>query len=230
MKHVKLILAVFAGVMLASQAFAFNVASNTDGSFSLTGPANNFTNWAVDGGATTTGGWSTYTASDYPWMYMSGPATTQSISTIMIPFVFDAPLATARLDYTATMLSYGSNWGYVKMWVDSTQIFAFKSDRTEFANYNYTASQTPTEAGDWRGYTDISALVAGKNSFTLNIECMTGWSSTMFNGGVVMTTWTHQSDPDFYLTGTTAAVPEPASILGLCAGLGALIPCIRRRK
>lgn len=194
-----------------------DVPINNDSTFSLRGPANGFTSWAVARGATPTS-FTTFQNGD---LWLSGNSTPGGGARLEIPFTFEKPLATARLDYGAICLSYVSNWGYVGLDIvtdaGTTEIYRLKADSTDPArnNYNYTTSQTPAGKEAWRGYTDISQLVAGKKAFTLVVLTESGESGWTYNGGQFLPSqWT---DSDFYLTGTTSG-PKNVSVSGTKTG------------
>lgn len=233
MKLKCMIFAVVACLVLASGAFAFNVVSDSNGAFSLDGPATDFTNWALAGGATSNGFMTVNEgAITHDW-YISGTDVPSAYAQLTIPFNFSAPLTSCVLNYGASVWPYGNNYGWVQIILvtpsASTKIFSMSSDSTDptYANYNYTQSQNPAGNWTWYGYTDISDRIAGQTQFSLEVAVQTGWSAFVYNGGAFLPTAFSQSD--FVMSGTTA-VPEPGSMLTLCAGLMACVACVRRRR
>lgn len=229
-------LVVVAGILscaiLSSGAMAFDVVSDSSDQFSLMGPVDNFTNWAVTGGATNSG-FETFKTPLSNNQWMSGTQATEKWVNIVIPFNFSAPIETARLDYGAVVINYGNNYGHVMLDVEVngtwTNIFHAVANAGE-TPYNYTTSQTPDKpAGSWRGYTDISDLVKGQNSFNLRATVYTGWQAWVYNGGEFLPdSW---ADSNFYLTGTTApAVPEPSALVAMCTGIIGLAGFSSRRR
>ena len=232
MKHT-LLITLAAALALGNQVAAMDVTSNADNSFSVVGPVDSFTDWAVDGGAIANN-FTTHSLPGDGGLWNSGPTTVNTWGTLTIPFNFSAPISTARLDYGATCIAYGWNWGSVELFVNDgttdTRIFCIVADKNdpEYPNYNYTTSQTPTGNQSYRGYTDISPLVAGKTSFTLTVIDYAGDNGWIYNGGQFLPS--AFTDSNFYLTGTTAPVPEPGSILALATGLCGLIGVAARRR
>ncbi len=209
MKRKCMFLAVLGCLLMTTQAFGFDVAIEPDGSFSLLGPRDNFSNWAIGGGGVTYNDFFTWWYPTHSEWY-SGYDLPNTWADMTIPFNFSAPVVTARIDYSAICIKYGYNWGECNVRLkDSygieTPIFHKNADSTG-PNYNYTASQTPDEElGFWVGYTDITPLVSGQTSFSLTFEVFVGDSSYTYNGGQFFPGGPDSVGRDFVLTGTAAA-------------------------
>jgi hypothetical protein len=234
MKYKMTFLVVCVYMLFASQAFGVSVANNPDGSFSLVGPNEDFSNWAVAGGGAAD--WSFYPDAwrqMITWEsggdYYSGRDIPNQWFSMSIPFNFAAPVVTARADYSCLVIPYGYNWGFCEIQVKAeglpwTRLFYMNADDTP-PPYNYTASQTPpADGGGFIGYTDFSDLVAGKTSFHLWFGGYVGDSSFTYNGGQFFYGAADREGRDFVLTGTV--VPEPLSLSVLALGGIALV----RRK
>lgn len=207
----------------ASAAVQINPA--LDNTFSVTGPAAIFTDWATSNGATTVGSWGTYLASGF---MVSGSTQADYGAALHIPFTSSAAFESVIIGHSSQVLSYGSNWGMCKMYVtvngSDTLIFANYSPDYNNPALNYNYNGPAVVPGEFNKLTtDISDLVAGYTEFTLVLYSQLGWSGYYFNGGVFMNA-THGTD----LTVTGTVVPEPMTVVLLATGLiGAVI---RRRK
>ncbi len=113
---------------------------------------------------------------------ITGDAGNNTWATMWVPFSFNAPIQTAVINFSALCNDYGNSWGAARIDIfpangGDIEIFCEKADSTDpqFADYNYTASQTPvpgatiSSSGYWSGYTDFSALVAGQTRLHLDV-------------------------------------------------------------
>lgn len=198
------------------------VQNDSSGQFSVRGPADDFAKWAVARGGNSDR-FETFQNNGY---WVSGRQLPQDYAYLDLPFTFSGPLTSAKLNYGAICLSYGTNNGWATLSIQTangtTQLFGLNSRDYDFvvpyANYNYTASQTPTGNQGWSGYTDITNLVSGQTSFILHFAVRTGWSSFLCNGGAFLpATEPSPSDADFLLTGSVLHY-APVSLVGAKQG------------
>lgn len=240
-KTLAVTLGILGCLLLASGAMAFNVTSGGSGNFALDGPQTTFTAWALAGGAITYGDFNTYSQTDPTWgytNYITGTWDANTWVSLDVPFNFNAPVTSAKINFSSICADYGNNWGGAQIFVldtagNQTKLFSQCADSTDpnLADYNYTASQTPS-AGFFDGYTDFSGVVAGQTSFTIRFTVGTGWNWPLGNGAGFFPYDTRVPSElqDFIFTGTTA-VPEPGSLVALASGLCGLMGlAIRRRK
>ena len=138
-----------------------------------------------------------------------------------IPFTFDQPLVTCRLDYGSVVNSYGSNYGWVQLDVTTdegtTKIYFHHSpDTDQSESMNYTpAGGVPVGDGvagsinqvcRQRAYTDIDDFVACKTEFTLSITVQRQ-TPYIYNGGSFLPDREATDPPlwpeaDFIISGT----------------------------
>ncbi len=143
-----------------------------------------------------------------------------------MPFNFTQPLATARIDFGAVCHKYlendENNYGYLDIHIITSAgdllIFHMQGNEGE-QSYNYTQSQTPGALEEqWRGYTDITNIVKGQTSFSMEIIATTGWAYYSWGGQFCPTLWTttnpdgstNYANSNFYLSGTTNPI-NPAN-------------------
>ncbi len=181
------------------------VATDSTGSYSVLGPSLYFTPWVESLGGCCNGdpGTGTNSATDAYGAYtITGTLTIDAWGYVFVPFSFNAPIQTAKIGYSSNIDDYGNNFGAARIDLfkaDGTQyeLYCEKADSTDptFADYNYTASETPVpgvtivtnpsthESGRFNGYTDFSAIVAGETYFSLRFSVGTGWDWPVFKSG-----------------------------------------------
>lgn len=232
--NIKLITALFLGVLVVSAKAAVVLIPDLDGNFSVSTSNSTFTTWATDGGATMVGSFGTYGTG---FGVQSGATASSSTSSLLIPFAAEDgyEFDTALLDLSSAIWLLGGSssqspavWVYLTVGGVETKVFEWvsqESTSTPPAQYNYSgAAPDASFQGRFSTTIDLSPLVVGAKEFQLTFTAKSTWAGELGYGGAF---YQDNSTP-FSLTGQLLAVPEPHTA-ALAIAAGALL-LWRRRK
>lgn len=212
------------GMLMAVAALpagAYVITPGVGGAFDLTVSGSAFTSWALANGGVKDGAFDTFVSNT---KYVSGSTSPSTATALTIPFTSAVPFTSATLNVGSVVLPYGSNWGRTVIYanVGGVDTRIFQMDSPDYAiNENYNYNGTTPSGDEFSGSVDISSLVAGATAFSIRFYSSTGWSGSLYNGGVFYTGFNLPAGQDFRLTGE--AIPEPVTGLLVLLGLGGLL-------
>ena len=153
--------------------------------------------------------------------YVMTTAESAGEATFDIPFTFAQPLITCGLDFGTLINSTGGNDGYVRVDVTTdegtTMIYYHQSvdeDPAQPRSANYKGDVPAPDLERLYAHSQIDALVAGKNAFTLSFSLRRCAGPVVYHGAAIMMNREESGlwpESDFRMSGTM--VPPPVAIV-----------------
>jgi hypothetical protein len=206
-----------------SVVMGLEVVPDVNGQFNVVGSSATFTNWAISNGGTADSFITEYDS--HHGTYISGCPNLHSLpginsGTLVIPFSFQIPVETARINFNDYVYGYScyGNGVLIYLSVDNgltwTRLYQHDGYYSitggtgiEY-NYNGTAPGRPAYGVDdpvnnyYTGAVNVSNLVVGVKSFLLKIESRTGWSNWGGGSNTTLNAFLLANKGDFSLEGT----------------------------
>ena len=222
------------GLMALSAHAAVVLNPEVDGTFAVTTPNNNFTSWALDGGAVMVGSFGTYGTG---FGVQSGATDPSSTATLIIPFAAQVGYTfdSAILDLSVAVWNIGAST-YAAPGVSvsvivngvETTVFEWVSPEQlpegSAVQFNYAGAAPGAEFfGRFSTTVDLSTLVSDASSFEIAFHANQAWPNELGYGGAFY----QDNSAPFALSGQLSAIPEPQ--VAALALMGCTLLVNRRR-